>query len=292
MAFTAMLLVSTDSLITRAVEADGWSVAFWFGLLTMPTMLVYLVIQEGRDLAIAELVGRSPIVPLLASGVFGALSSLLFILAVKETSIANVVVIIAAAPVLAAVCATVFLRERSSPKLWAAIAVSLVGIVIVVSGSFGGGGVVGDLLAVGAILGFALNLTIWRRYPEMSRTLAVGLAGFVMAVASFAPAQVFGYDAFDYVLLVLLGGISGPLARVMLATSTRYLPVATVSLFTPVETVAASIWAWLAFAERPIATTWIGGAIVLAAVLYGTVFADDATATATASAAAEVEEGQ
>jgi len=282
MAFSGMLLVSTDSLITRAVEADGWSVSFWFGLLTMPTMLVYLIVQEGRDLDIDELARRSGVVPLLASGVLGALSSLLFILAVKETSIANVVVIIAASPVLAALCATVFLGERSSPRMWAAIFVSLVGIVIVVSGSFGGGGLVGDLLAVGAILNFAFNLTVWRRYPDMSRTLAVGVAGFVMAVVTLGPAQISGYRVSTYLLLVLLGAIIGPLARVMLATSTRYLPVATVSLFTPVETVAASVWAWLAFGERPIATTWIGGAIVLAAVLYGTVFAGDAaTASAT-----------
>lgn len=282
MAFSGMLLVSTDSLITRAVEADGWSVAFWFGLLTMPTMFVYLIIQEGRDLEIDELAKRTPIVALIASGVLGALSSLLFILAVKETSIANVVVIIAAAPVLAAGCATIFLGERSSAKMWGAIAISLVGIVIVVSGSFGGGGLLGDLLAVGAILSFAVNLTIWRRFPDMSRTLAVGLAGFVMAVVTIIPAEVSGYRARTYLFLILLGAIVGPLARVMLAASTRYLPVATVSLFTPVETVAASIWAWLAFDERPIATTWIGGTIVLAAVLYGTVFAAEAT----------VEEGQ
>jgi len=282
MAFTGMLLVSTDSLITRAVEADGWSVAFWFGLLTMPTMLLYLFIQEGRDLDVDELARRSGLLPLLASGVLGAISSLLFILAVKETSIANVVVIVAAAPVLAALCATVFLGERSSAKMWAAIIVSLIGIIVVVSGSFGGGGLLGDLLAVGAILGFAFNLTIWRRYPDMNRTLAVGVQGFVMAVVTLGPAEISGYRASTYLLLVLLGAIAGPLARVMLAASTRYLPVATVSLFTPVETVAASVWAWLAFDERPIVTTWIGGAIVLAAVLYGTVFADDAdTASAT-----------
>ena len=297
MAFSGMLLVSTDSLITRAVDADGWSVVFWLGLLTMPTMAVYLVIQEGRDLDIDALARQTGVVPLLGSGVLQAASTLLFILAVKQTSIANVVVIVAAAPVLAALCATIFLGERSSPKLWAAIFVSLVGIVVVVSGSFGGGGLLGDLLAVGAILGFALNLTVWRRYPDMSRTLAVGIAGFVMVIVAIAPAQVSGYGARTYLLLVLLGAVAGPLARVMLASSTRYLPVATVSLFTPVETVAASVWAWLAFDERPIATTWIGGAIVLAAVLYGTVFANDANADVVGAAAAEgaaagaVEEG-
>ena len=42
-----------------------------------------------------------------------------------------------------------------------------------------------------------------------------------------------------------MGASFGPLARFLLASSTRYAPAAEVSLFTPIETVCASIWAWL-----------------------------------------------
>ena len=43
------------------------------------------------------------------------------------------------------------------------------------------------------------------------------------------------------------------------------------SRITPVETVAATAWAWIFFSERPSARTVVGGVIVLGAVLYGTV---------------------
>ena len=41
-------------------------------------------------------------------------------------------------------------------------------------------------------------------------------------------------------------------------------------MFTPIETFAATAWAWIAFSEQPPSRTFIGGAIVLAGLLYGT----------------------
>jgi drug/metabolite transporter (DMT)-like permease len=42
-----------------------------------------------------------------------------------------------------------------------------------------------------------------------------------------------------------------------------------VSLFTPVETVCATVWVWLCFDEVPPTATFVGAAIVLTAVTYG-----------------------
>ena len=47
MAFVGMLFVSTDSLITRAADVDGWTVTFWYGTFTAPAMLVVMRLQ-GR----------------------------------------------------------------------------------------------------------------------------------------------------------------------------------------------------------------------------------------------------
>jgi len=40
-------------------------------------------------------------------------------------------------------------------------------------------------------------------------------------------------------------------------------------MFTPVETIFASLWVWLWFDEVPEVTTFIGGFLVLASVFYG-----------------------
>ena len=42
-------------------------------------------------------------------------------------------------------------------------------------------------------------------------------------------------------------------------------------MFTPIETVAASLWAWIGFSEVPEGWTVVGGVIVLLGMLYGTI---------------------
>jgi drug/metabolite transporter (DMT)-like permease len=74
-----------------------------------------------------------------------------------------------------------------------------------------------------------------------------------------------------FVAAGLMGLLFNPLGRLSYTTAPKYAPTAEVALFAPVETVAATIWAWWFFSERPSAATVIGGVVVLAGVLYGTV---------------------
>lgn len=256
------LLLSADSLVVRTVEVGSWEVAFWVGSCTGLGVFAVLAWRGGVGL-------RREGWPMWASASLQTLSSLLFILGVKATTVANVVVILAAAPVMGAVTARLLLGERTARRVWGAIAATLVGIVIVVGDSLGAGRVLGDLYALGAVASFALNLTLWRRHQHLRRTLAIGLSGWLLAAVAVVPADVTAPDTRDLLWLILLGAVIGPVARISLGSSTRHLTAAEVSLFVPVETIAASAGAWLAFDEQPPAATVVGGCIVLAAVVLG-----------------------
>ena len=267
LAFFGMLGVSTDSFFIRLADVDGFDVTLWAGTFTAIvtfgfSRLVHKInpIREARS-------GGWPL--WFASALQGG-STLLFVTAVTLTSVANVVVIIAAAPMFAAALSALFLGERTSRRVLVAIAIVMVGVSVVVSGSFGGGSILGDLLAIGAIFQFGCSLVLLRRFPEVNRTVMVGLAGVGMALVAVIPAQRWGHEPKTWAALLLMGALFGPLSRILLAIAPRYLPAAEVGLFTPVETVAASVWAWLFFDEAPILTTYIGGAIVVSAVLWGT----------------------
>lgn len=278
LAASGMFAVSLDSLLTRAADTSGVRVAFWFGLwmaLTIGVVNAVMVKRSGRAADGLLQQARSMPGPLAQAAVTQAISSTLFVLAVKNTTVANVVVIIAAAPVLAAIASRVLIGERTTRRVWIAIAASIAGIVIVMSGSFGGGGIVGDLLAVGAITGWSLNLIVYRRHPTINRMAAVGGGGAIIALVMFAvllgtSEPLSGVPFSTHAYLFLMGAVTAPLARVMIATAASYLPAAEVSLFGPIETLAATLWAWLAFAEEPPAATFVGGAIVIAAVIWGT----------------------
>lgn len=261
-----MLLISLESLGIRLAAIGSWETAFWFGVFTVAAMLLLVPRLTGSSFT-RHL--REERIPLVASGALQATSTTCFVLAINNTAVANVVVIFATAPILAAVVARLLISERTPLRTWIAGVVSTLGIGLVMSGSFGSGKLLGDVFALGAILAFAGNLTLWRRYPGLSRAAAVGIGGAFMAVVAIWPAEPGAVTERAILILVLLGGVIGPAARVAVGAATRYLPASQVGLFTPVETVGATAWAWMFLSESPPRPTVIGGIVVLAAVVYG-----------------------
>jgi drug/metabolite transporter (DMT)-like permease len=268
LAATATAILSTDAVLVRAAHADAFDVMFWTGLLSAVSTFAF-----------AALVDRtSPLARARRSGTAGALAGVLqgatvvcFVLGVTNTSVANAMVIIAAAPAVTALVGWLVLRERTSARVWTAIAVSLVAVVVIVSGSFGGGSVDGDLAAVGATLAYSLLTVLLRRHPDVDRATVVGIGGMVMAIVAAGPANVLDHSARTWTVLVAMGLVLGPLARVLIAFAPRYLPATEVALFAPVETVLATAWAFLVYDESPSARTWVGGAAIIAAVVWATV---------------------
>jgi len=269
LALFGMLGISTDSLFIRMADVDGFELTLWVGIFSAVALAVVIRIRDGVSLLA---VVRSGGWPLWFGGILQALSTSAFVLAVTKTSVANVVVIIASAPIVAAVLATVVLKESSTRRVWLAAVAVLFGVVLVVSGSFGGGSLTGDALALAAIVMFGMSLVLLRRFPDINRMALVALGGIGMAAIALAtmPTTLIDHAPKTWIAIALMGLVFGPAARVMIAQATNHLPAAEVGLFAPVETVAASAWAWLFFAEAPPATTIIGGVVIVAAVLLGT----------------------
>jgi drug/metabolite transporter (DMT)-like permease len=263
-----MLMVSTDSLFIRAADVDAWTIAFIFGLASTVALLVVAMITTAEPLRVAA--RRAPL-PLAAVAVTASISQIAFTGAVTHTAVSNVVVIVASTPVFAAVLARVVLRERTERRVVIAIVGVLAGIALVVSGSLGEPTLDGDFLALVAILLFSLSVVIWRRHPELNRPLALAASSATMALVTAPLASVGSASAQVYVAALAMGLVFNPIGRLSYSSAPKYAPAAEVALFTPVETVAATAWAWIFFAERPSISTVLGGVVVLAAVVYGTV---------------------
>lgn len=264
LALGGMVVLSTDSLFARAADADRFDVIFWVGLLG--AVVTTAIGVTRHRVGPVQLVRRGGTPLLLAAGL-QATTLGCFVLAVRTTTVANVVAIFAAAPLAAAVLARLLIGERSTRRVWIAALVSGLGVLLVVGGSLGAGDVRGDLLAVVAIVAFGSAGVVLRRHPELDRTTVIGLGGTLMALAA-SPAATTAHTTGTWAALLAMGAVVGPSARVMMASAPRYLTVAEVSLFAPLETVLASVWAYLAFDEVPAGATWVGGAVVLAALIW------------------------
>ena len=166
----------------------------------------------------------------------------------------------------------IFLRELIPVQTVLAILVSMIGVVIIVSGSFGSPSLVGDGLAflnACTVAGFYVAL---RKIGPKNMLPSIG-AGYVMgalAVTPFASFEV--YSNPELIYLFLNGAIILPLAIGLLSIGPRYLPAAEVSMFTVLEVIFAPLLVWFVLGENPGSRRILGGAVIIAAIFLHTLW--------------------
>jgi drug/metabolite transporter (DMT)-like permease len=194
-----------------------------------------------------------------------AIASSSFIAALNYTTVANVLFLQAASPVLAAALAWAFLGERVTRRTVVAMTLAVAGVGVIVGGP-SAGSMLGLALALAMTLAFSVAIVITRHRRDMSMAPANCLAQLVVlaAAAPFAtPGEVGGRDL---TVLVLLGVFQMGLGLAFLTIGARHLPAAEVALITLLEIVLGPLWVWALYAETPATATLFGGAVIVAAV--------------------------
>jgi drug/metabolite transporter (DMT)-like permease len=259
-----VLVLTPDSLLVRLIGLDTWSMVFWRGSLTMLGLSIGLTIYYRRQtLARVLAIGRAGLV---VAALF-ALSSVLFILALNNTSVANTLIIVAAAPLLAAILTWLFLADPVPMRTWMAILAAGAGILVLVSDSPRGGTLAGDLAALGTAACLAVSLSLIRRGRARNMVPAMALSGGLSALAMLPLASPLAVAPGQIWLLLLLGLVVLPLAFGLTTLGPRYLPAPEVALILLLETVLGPFWVWLVLNEAPSPYALAGGAIVITALI-------------------------
>lgn len=258
---SGIVLLSFDGLLVRLVQADGWSIVFWRGLLMFIALGAFSLSASSR----ASL--RAKPLPGAASAVLLALISIFFVLAIVHTTVANVVVILSTAPLFAALFTRFLLREAVALRTWLAIGVATLGIVLVFAGSFSASDLLGNGYALLSSAALGANLTLLRRHASLARMPLIALGGLVAALIALPKAQPFGLDSASYLALGIMGLVQMPLATLLINSATRYLPSAEVALFYLLESVLGTLWVWYVLNEVPATATLYGGALVIATLV-------------------------
>ncbi|ABI57921.1 DMT family transporter [Alkalilimnicola ehrlichii MLHE-1] len=263
-----VLALSFDALLVRLAGVGPWEVAVWRGVFIALSLAVVAGWLGGWQRAV-----RAPLGPLLGASLMFGLNGLLFVLAVMHTAVANVVVILSIAPLFAAACTRLFLREGVAAHTWVAMVVAVIAVGTVFAGSLDGDGLLGDAFALGAAIVLGGNFTLLRRFPQVPRLPTVSLGGAVTALLAWTSAAPWGLAAESYAVLALMGLVQMPLALGLLATATRYITSPEVSLFMLVEMVLAPVWvaAWLG--ESPSPQTLVAGGLLLTTLAVHSVLA-------------------
>jgi len=204
------------------------------------------------------------ITTLIASGVFASIYSM------QNTTIANGCVINATAPFMAAALAWIWFRERPGRRTVVCTLIAGAGVIVTVSGTLaaGGGHLKGDLAMVYGTFALTMMTVITRRYRQTPMLESVAIACFMAAVFAALFADPFKVSSGDITLLAIFGVITQGGGLGIYTMGARRLPAAQASLLSSAEMPMAPLWVWIFFDEVPAVETFVGGALVLAAVVW------------------------
>ena len=201
---------------------------------------------------------------LLLTGL-AAVSMILYIDALQRTEVANVAVISATVPFLAAGLAWLILRERLRPSTVVAAVVALAGVTLTVAGNLGSGDLDGNLRAVVLAIMLALLIVLIRRFEGADAVLASGSAGVLLFLVALVVADPLGVAA-DQMPLLVFFGVLFAVSLVLWTEGVRLIPAAEAGLLGSSETPFSILLAWILLAEAPPLVTVAGGLLVLGAI--------------------------
>lgn len=251
---------------TRHLEhAEGFEVSFWRSA-SCAVWIVGVLVARHRGGWLSQIAAIGPIG--IASGAMWAVMFTCFMVALTLTTVANVLVVMAAAPLLAALLGLAVLREPVPTRTWFAIAIAATGIVWMVRDGLDRSGLAGMAVAFAVPVASAINIVLLKRTGAKVDLGPAVLVGALMSAVICLP---LGWPLTaslpDLSILALLGVLQLAVPCLMMVRAARDLAPHEIALLGLMEVVLGPLWAWLGAGETPTASTLQGGALVLAALL-------------------------
>jgi drug/metabolite transporter (DMT)-like permease len=259
---------SSAGFFTREAPVNLWAMVFWRNLFGSAALVPLIIILNGhgawRSILLLRRWGWATIAA-------SSLGTICFLGAFAYTSVANVSIIYATAPLMTALVAWGWLGESATRATLAASLLALLGVTITISGSVGGGGALGDALALIMTLALSAMTVLARRHAGLSAMVTACVASLVAALAALPLGWISGasfvISPHDMAWLAAFGIVTMAVAFPCYLAGAAYVPSAQAMLLSAMEMPLAPLWVWLAFGERPSLPSFIGGGIVALAIL-------------------------
>ena len=272
------LMWSIAGVVTRHLEAArSFEVTFWRSAFVVLALVFMLPAVRGRAVFVRTMRqgGRT----LWLSGVCWCVMFTAFMVAITMTTVANVLVTMASAPLLTALIARLFLGHRLATRTWAAIAVAGIGIAWMYGHEVRGADarhLLGTLIALAVPIAAAVNwVLIQHAGPGVDVDLlpAVLIGAALSALFTLPFAWPFTVSAHDLRLLALLGVVQLAIPCLLAVAAARALSAPEASLLALLEVIFGVAWVWLGAGEAPAVHVLFGGTLVLGALVTNEVVA-------------------
>jgi DME family drug/metabolite transporter len=257
----------------RQIEAASvWQILFWRSVGMVPVLLAFIWwTSGGRPLAQVRKVGIAGVVGGL--GLVFAFAGAIY--AIQTTTIANAVFLFTASPFVAAVLGWILLGERVKPWTWAAIALAVFGMYLMVREGLSTGALAGNIAALLSAVGFGA-FSVALRWGKVKQMLPVSMLGgvfsvIVAGVVLTTRGEPILISAWDAGVSIGIGAVILALGMVMYTLGSRVIPAAELTLLSLIEVMLAPLWVFVVLGETATAATFVGGGVLLAAVVLNAV---------------------
>jgi drug/metabolite transporter (DMT)-like permease len=174
------------------------------------------------------------------------------------------------APLFSVILSALILRESVGRHRWSAVALGLIGVLIVMRPSGSDLPPIGLALALLAAFGVAAVTITIRQIgrTESTPTTVLWFTLFsILATGALLPFFGQAHDARTWAILAALG-LFGGMGQLFLTSALRFAPVSVVVPFDYTQLLWAVLLGWAVWDTHPPATTWAGAAVIVASGLY------------------------
>lgn len=269
--FVAVLCFSIGSPLVKWAETPGSAIAAWRMVAAIAVWWMVMAVYRRRTGAPWPSAATwRAVVP---AGLFFGANLAVFFTAVGRTSIAHAEFIAAMSPIALVPLGALLFHEHPNWRAMRWAAISLVGIAVVLfaGGDQGAASVEGDLLMVVAI-------SLWIGYllsTKRARQRGIGTVEFmacvvpIAAVAAFPMAAVIAGDALwpmparAWLVVGILGILTGVAAHGLLVFAQNHVPVAAIGVIQVAGPALAVLWAYFLLGEEVAPAQIPGMALVI-----------------------------
>ncbi len=172
-------------------------------------------------------------------------------------------------PLFTVFLSALLLGERVGPWRWFAVALGMVGVLIIFGFDTSNLPALGVALGIGGAIGGALVALQVRQLSRTEEPIRVVFWFSTFGAIIMLPGLIFYGSAHTLMQWVLIAGIglAGLFSQVLMTASLRFGNMSSVMVMDYSQLFWATLLGWLVFAHLPPATTWIGAPLIIAAGL-------------------------
>ena len=258
-----VIIISPDSLLIRLANIDDLSLIFYRSALPIITILIFLIYNYQKSFIKSFfLIG----LPGVIYAVLYAITHICFVYSIQNTAVANTLVLIASAPIFAALFSIFILKEIPSFFTWIVIFIALLAMIIIGIGSFTSTGLYGDIMALIVAAGMGFSMVLVRLFKNKDLVPACLLGCLIAALYTLPFGVNFNIDQNQIFYLLLMCLLILPIPFMILTIAPKYTPAHEVALIFLMESVLGTAWVWFVINEVPPINTIIGGVLLLGSV--------------------------